>query len=135
MNITVDTCAVWIRFSTISFTLLNKFIPPWNVSWILITVLLYVMNWFKITICDYFSYQCLNFIWFALTVSYVLLWCYQQNYYNLWRVHISSTNTSAPTSLLQSINANLMMNTENQSQLKANYHVFKWQTITVFPGP
>jgi len=93
------------------------------------TVLLYVMNWFKITICNYFSYQCLNFMRFAMTVPRVLLWCYQQNYYNLWRVHISSMNKSAPTSLLQSINSNLMMNTENQSLFKANYCVFKSQTI------
>ena len=92
------------------------------------------MNWLKITICDYFSYQCLNFIWFALTVPHVLLWCHQQYYYILWRVRISSTNTSAPTSLLQSINAHLMLNTENQSLFKANYCVFKWQLITRFPN-
>jgi hypothetical protein len=49
-------------------------------------------------------------------------------------VQISSTNTSGPMSLLQSINAHLIMNTENQSLFKANYCVFKWPTITHFPN-
>lgn len=74
----------------------------------------------------------LNFIWLALTVPHVLLWCYQRNYYNLWRVHINSTNISAPTSLLQSINAHRMMNIEKLSPFKVNYCVFKWQLITHF---
>jgi len=92
------------------------------------------MNWFKNTIWIISHINVLNFIWLALTVPHVLLWCYQQNYCNLWRVQISSTNTSGPMSLLQSINAHLMMNTENQSLFKANYCVFKWQTITHFPN-